>query len=169
MKITKAQEEQLHKLAFAGVPNSTIAAEMGIPLTEVHAHRSRLGITRDKVAQATGKPAINPDFEAAVQQIIVKPTFENAAAEVDKAAEPKSCRTCAHWACFAAGSDCTAKNCRNYVSKENRRKGYLFDRKREFICAISRADIGALSAERVQEIKEYLDQFIPDEWRDRNG
>lgn len=76
MKLSKAQETQLHELAFAGTPNKAIAATMDIPLTEVHAHRSRLGITRDKVAQATGKPT-----EAAVQQMTVKPTLRGVTSE----------------------------------------------------------------------------------------
>lgn len=173
MKLTQDQESQLRKLTFDGTPNKAIAAIMDIPLTEVHAHRSRLGITRDKVAQGTGKPAkqtINPDFEAAVQQMTAKPDFEAAAAKMDKAvATARNCSTCAHWACYAKGTDCTMTNCPSYISPEGRRKSYLFDRKKEFICAIARQDIGVLPQNQVQEIKAFLDQYIPDDWRGDNG
>ena len=52
MKLTKDQETQLTKLCFAGVSNKEIAQELGIELNDVHAARSRLGITIDKVRVA---------------------------------------------------------------------------------------------------------------------
>lgn len=156
MKITKVQEDQLRELAFAGTPNKAIAATMDIPLTEVHAHRSRLGITRAKVAQATGKPAINPDFEAA-------------AAQMDKAAETKNCRNCAHAICYARGRDCPADGCRHFITEEDQCRKCLFARKYEFLDSLVRTTTPVVTSEQVTEIQAFLDKYIPDDWRGDNG
>lgn len=55
MKLTQAQEDKLRELAFAGMANKQIAEQLNLPLTEVYAQRSRLGITRDKVAMEKGE------------------------------------------------------------------------------------------------------------------
>lgn len=49
MKLTKEQETKLTEMAFANKSNKDIAEELGIKLEEVHAARSRLGITIPKV------------------------------------------------------------------------------------------------------------------------
>ena len=48
MKLTKDQETKLTELCFAEVSNKEIAQELGIELKDVHAARSRLGITIPK-------------------------------------------------------------------------------------------------------------------------
>lgn len=55
MKLTKEQETKLTQMAFAKKSNKEIAKELGIPLTDVHAARSRLGITIPKVEEALAK------------------------------------------------------------------------------------------------------------------
>lgn len=52
MKLTKDQEQMLTKMAFANKSNKDIVEELGIELKDVHAARSRLGITIDKVRVA---------------------------------------------------------------------------------------------------------------------
>ena len=52
MKLTKAQEDKLTKMAFNGKSNNEIAAALNIPLKEVHSNRSRLGITIPAVKAA---------------------------------------------------------------------------------------------------------------------
>lgn len=49
MKLTKDQETKLTEMAFAEKSNKEIAQELGIDLKDVHAARSRLGITIPKV------------------------------------------------------------------------------------------------------------------------
>ena len=49
MKLTKGQEKRLKEMCFEKKTNKEIAAELGIELTDVHAARSRLGITIPKV------------------------------------------------------------------------------------------------------------------------
>lgn len=164
MKITKVQEDQLRELAFAGTPNKAIAATMDIPLTEVHAHRSRLGITRDKVAAATGK-----SVDTAAQQMMVEPTFEAAAAQMDKAAETKNCRNCAHVICYARGRDCPADGCRHFITEEDHCRRYLLIRKNEFLDSLVRTTTPVVTSKQVTEIQAFLDKYIPDDWRGDNG
>lgn len=70
MKWSVNQVAELHKMCMDGVPNADIAFHFGVPVTEIHAKRSQLGITIPKVAAIKGKPAItvNHEFEAAVQE-----------------------------------------------------------------------------------------------------
>ena len=51
MKLTKEQETKLTEMAFAEKSNKEIATELGIELKDVHAARSRLGITIPKVKE----------------------------------------------------------------------------------------------------------------------
>jgi pyruvate/2-oxoglutarate dehydrogenase complex dihydrolipoamide acyltransferase (E2) component len=55
MKLTKNQETKLTEMAFAEKSNKEIAQELGIELKDVHAARSRLGITIPKVKAAKEK------------------------------------------------------------------------------------------------------------------
>lgn len=55
MKLTKEQETKLTELAFAEKSNKEIAQIMGIDLADVHAARSRLGITIPKVKEIKAK------------------------------------------------------------------------------------------------------------------
>jgi hypothetical protein len=55
MKLTKDQETKLTEMAFAEKSNKEIAAELGIELTDVHAARSRLGITIPKIKELKTK------------------------------------------------------------------------------------------------------------------
>lgn len=52
MKLTIEMESKLLKLCFAEKSNKEIAQELGIDLKDVHAARSRLGITIPKVKAA---------------------------------------------------------------------------------------------------------------------
>jgi hypothetical protein len=49
MKWTNEQITKLKALANAGTPNKVITAELGVPVTDVYAKRSQLGITIDKI------------------------------------------------------------------------------------------------------------------------
>lgn len=51
MKLTKDQEIKLTEMAFAEKSNKEIAEELGIELKDVHAARSKLGITIPKVKE----------------------------------------------------------------------------------------------------------------------
>ena len=53
MKLTTEQEQKLRELCRADTPNAEIAHILGIPLSEVYANRSRLGITRAKCGFVT--------------------------------------------------------------------------------------------------------------------
>lgn len=53
-KWTEEMIVQLKELCGKGVPNNEIATELNVPIAEVYAKRSHLGITIDKVA-AKGK------------------------------------------------------------------------------------------------------------------
>lgn len=85
MKWTPIQTEALKELCMAGVSNAAIAEHFGVPVNEIHAKRSALGITIPKIKAMQGKPAftVNPEFEAAMQEAergLPKPleTFTNA-------------------------------------------------------------------------------------------
>jgi hypothetical protein len=54
MKWTNEQVEKLKELCFAEKTNSVIAKHFDVPVTEIYAKRSQLGITIDKVAAAKG-------------------------------------------------------------------------------------------------------------------
>ena len=71
MKLSKEQEKKLTELAFAEKSNKEIAQELGIDLKNVHAARSRLGITIPKVKAQKG---VNPSGRAKeeIQQEIDK-------------------------------------------------------------------------------------------------
>lgn len=68
MKWSNEQIEELKALCMAGTPNQKLAERFGVPLTEIHAKRSQLGITIPKCKAAMGKPPIAPnqDFEKAL-------------------------------------------------------------------------------------------------------
>lgn len=70
MKWTDQLTKELRSLCFDNVPNKEIAEYFGVPVSQIHAKRSQLGITIPKVKAAQGKPGmtIDPEFEAAVQQ-----------------------------------------------------------------------------------------------------
>lgn len=77
MKLNKEQEARLVELAFAEKSNKEISQELGIALTDVHAARSRLGITIPKVREAKereskqlGSPISRPSD--AIRQEIAK-------------------------------------------------------------------------------------------------
>lgn len=55
MKLTKEQETKLTELAFAEKSNKEIAEAMSMELADVHAARSRLGVTIPKVKEAKAK------------------------------------------------------------------------------------------------------------------
>ena len=71
MKWTVNQVAELHELCTAEKSNADMAAHFGVPVTEIHAKRSQLGITIPKVAAMKGKPAmtVEPAFEKAVQEM----------------------------------------------------------------------------------------------------
>lgn len=54
MKLTNDQETKLTSLAYAEKSNKEMAETLGIELKDVHAARSRLGITIPKVKAAKG-------------------------------------------------------------------------------------------------------------------
>lgn len=71
MKWTPEQTEELKEYCMAGLSNAAIAEHFGVPITEIYAKRSALGITVPKVKAMQGKPAliVNQEFEAAVQEM----------------------------------------------------------------------------------------------------
>lgn len=69
MKLTKEQETKLTEMAFAKKSNKEIAEELGIGLTDVHAARSRLGITIPKVEEAISKGSKQPASSRAKAEI----------------------------------------------------------------------------------------------------
>lgn len=76
MKLTKKQETKLTEMAFAEKSNKEIAEELEIELTEVHAARSRLGITIPKIKALKAK---NVQASAAVVR-----SKEDIQAEIDR-------------------------------------------------------------------------------------
>lgn len=76
MKLTKEQETQLTELAFAEYSNKQIAEQMDLKLTDVHAARSRLGITIPKVLAAKGVQPVADQkvkrFEREIREEIMK-------------------------------------------------------------------------------------------------
>lgn len=58
MKLTKDQETKLTELAFAEKSDKEIAEELQIDLKDVHAARSRLGITIPKVKEMKSRGVI---------------------------------------------------------------------------------------------------------------
>lgn len=69
LKLTKDQETRLTELAFAEKSNKEIAQELGIELSDIHAARSKLGITIPKVKQALEK-GFNPSCARTQKEII---------------------------------------------------------------------------------------------------
>lgn len=68
MKWAPEQIKELTDMCFQGIDNKALANHFGVPVVEIHAKRSQLGITMPKVAALKGKPAItvDPEFEAAI-------------------------------------------------------------------------------------------------------
>ena len=56
MKLTEKQIANLKVMALENVKNADIATALGISVEEVHAARSQLGITIDKVSQIITQP-----------------------------------------------------------------------------------------------------------------
>lgn len=56
MKLTEKQIADLKVMALDNVKNANIAIALGIPIEEVHAARSQLGITIDKSAEIVTHP-----------------------------------------------------------------------------------------------------------------
>lgn len=56
MKLTEKQIADLKVMALDNVKNANIAIALGIPIEEVHAARSQLGITIDKAAEIVTQP-----------------------------------------------------------------------------------------------------------------
>lgn len=68
MKWIKEQEAELYRLCFKGKRNSELAVIFNCEIKDIHAARSRLGITIDKVKAA--KAALVKDKEAARQETV---------------------------------------------------------------------------------------------------
>lgn len=70
MKWTVNQVAELHDLCMAEKSNAELAEHFGVPVTEIHAKRSQLGITIPKIAAMKDGPAltVEPEFERAVQE-----------------------------------------------------------------------------------------------------
>lgn len=72
MKWTPEQVDKLRELCEKGVPNADIAAAIGCKVTDVHAKRSQMGITRDKIKASqqatpvTASPGENPHMKVKV-------------------------------------------------------------------------------------------------------
>jgi hypothetical protein len=86
MKLTKEQETKLTEMAFAEKSNKEIAEALGIELKDVHAARSRLGVTIPKVKEMKGR-GVQPSgrTKADIQQEIDK--VQKARAEAFKKVE----------------------------------------------------------------------------------
>lgn len=88
MKWNKEQENQLRELAFAEKSNKEIAETMGIGLTDVHAGRSRFGVTREKVKAA--KNNLNTrrsSREVSAEIAKVRQAMKSAQKKVDRCGE----------------------------------------------------------------------------------
>lgn len=173
MKLTQAQEDKLRELAFAGMANKQIAEQLNLPLTEVYAQRSRLGITRDKVALKKGEaPRTNIVTQQLTKRLstpaLLNPVFENAVQEMADVNQ-HTCATCAQL-CFAKTTSCTAQNCAYYITREDRLQNYLCTTKQDFLNALHRGSDGLwLGDSEYKRIKELLDEVIPDTWRREHG
>lgn len=70
MKLNKDEERILTNMAFAEKSNKEIAETLGIKLSDVHAARSRLGITMDKVKAAKGvQPVADQKVKRTTEEI----------------------------------------------------------------------------------------------------
>ena len=87
MKLTKDQETQLTKLCFAGVSNKEIAEELKIELKDVHAARSRLGITISKVKALTTKASARTAEEITAEISKVEKAKDAAEKKIDRCME----------------------------------------------------------------------------------
>ncbi len=66
MKLSNEQELRLREMCFERKSNKEIATELGIELTDVHAARSRLGLTVPKVEAMLAKGVDEPiDYQLA--------------------------------------------------------------------------------------------------------
>ena len=74
MKWSVNQVAELHQMCMDGVSNADMAEHFGVPVTEIHAKRSQLGITIPKVAAMKNPPmlVVNPEFEEAAQEMDVE-------------------------------------------------------------------------------------------------
>ena len=88
MKLTKDQETKLTEMAFAEKSNKEIAQELGIELKDVHAARSRLGITIPKVkAQKGVQPAGRTAKEITAEIAKVEKAKDAAENKIDRCME----------------------------------------------------------------------------------
>jgi hypothetical protein len=69
MKWTNEQIEDLKALCLDGTKNSEIAEYFGVPVTEIHAKRSQLGITIPKI-DAMKAGTVSPELENAPKTAI---------------------------------------------------------------------------------------------------
>jgi hypothetical protein len=76
MKWSKGQIEYLKTMCFDGAKNSTIAEHFGVPVSEIYAKRSQLGITIPKVAAAKATPQEAPNGAAVMVNGIAESCFE---------------------------------------------------------------------------------------------
>lgn len=87
MKLTKDQETKLTELAFAGVSNKEIAQELEVKLTDVHAARSRLGITIPKVKAMMTKASARTAEEITAEISKVEKAKDAAEKKIDRCME----------------------------------------------------------------------------------
>lgn len=88
MKLTKDQETKLTELAFAEKSNKEIAEKLQIELKDVHAARSRLGITVPKVKAAkTEKATVRTKEEVVAEIEKVEKAKDAAEKKIDRCME----------------------------------------------------------------------------------
>lgn len=66
MKWSNEQKEQLKELCYAGTPNAELARLFEVPVREIHAKRSALGVTIPKCK--AGKPGVRTTDEIIAEQ-----------------------------------------------------------------------------------------------------
>ncbi|MEG1165764.1 MAG: hypothetical protein RSD68_05065 [Oscillospiraceae bacterium] len=59
MDWTKEKIEKLQGMCFAGTSNADMAREFGVPVTQIYAKRSQLGLTIDKCKEVDYRTAVN--------------------------------------------------------------------------------------------------------------
>ena len=87
MKLTKDQETKLTEMAFAEKSNKEIAQELGIALKDVHAARSRLGITVPKVKALMTKASARTAEEITAEISKVEKAKDAAEKKIDRCME----------------------------------------------------------------------------------
>lgn len=87
MKLTKDQETKLTEMAFAEKSNKEIAEELKIELKDVHAARSRLGITIPKVKALMTKASARTAEEITAEISKVEKAKDAAEKKIDRCME----------------------------------------------------------------------------------